>query len=329
MNNREVGSYPMKASRKESSSWIYPNYETKLGRMYCGRAEEVMEKYPLTRRRGKVQLLFTSPPFPLNTKKKYGNLKGEDYIEWFAGFAPIFSDYITVDGSIVIELGNAWEPGRPTMSTLPLETLLAFKERANLYLCQEFIAFNPAKLPSPVQWVNIKRCRVKDAFTKIWWLSKVYNPKADNKRVLTAYSDSMNKLLKRGTYNPGARPSGHNIGVQSFLSNNSGAIPPNVLIPTITDMLPELVEVLRIPNTNNNDPYQLYCRENDIQPHPARMPAKLVEFFVKFLTDPLDLVLDPFAGSNTSGWVAESLDRRWISIEQDPKYAEASRARFC
>ena len=41
--------------------------------------------------------------------------------------------------------------------------------------------------------------------------------------------------------------------------------------------------------------------------HPARMPADLVEFFVKFVTDENDLVFDPFGGSNTTGAVAENL----------------------
>jgi DNA modification methylase len=58
------------------------------------------------------------------------------------------------------------------------------------------------------------------------------------------------------------------------------------------------------------------------------MPEALVRFFVEFLTDPGDLVLDPFAGSNTTGAVAERLGRKWVGIEADPGYAEASRVRF-
>jgi len=214
------------------------------------------------------------------------------------------------------------------MSTLPLEALLAFREKAGLHLCQEFICFNPARLPSPAQWVNVKRVRVKDAFTRVWWMSPNENPKADNKRVLTRYSESMQHLLRRGTYNAGRRPSEHHIGERSFLTDNGGAIPPNVLIPPAELMLPELLEVLSIANTRTNDPYQLYCRKNGIQPHPARMPQRLVEFFVDFLTDPGDRVLDPFAGSNTTGFVAEQRRRKWTAVEANPQYARASAARF-
>lgn len=310
--------------RMKSKSTSSPKvvYRTRVGRLYCGKSEEVLKNRLLSRYKGKVQLVFTSPPFPLNRKKKYGNLSGEAYSEWLAEFASLLTSYLTPDGSIVIELGNAWEEGRPTMSTLPLETLLAFKKAANLYLCQEFICFNPARLPSPVQWVNVERCRVKDSFTRLWWLSQSERPKADNRRVLLEYSDSMKKLLKSGRYNAGRRPSEHHIGDDSFLTNNGGAIPPNVMAEGF------VADLLTIANTKTNDPYQVYCRKTGREPHPARMPLQVPEFFVKFLTDPGDLVLDPFAGSNTTGRAAENLRRRWISIEADRAYAVASKGRF-
>ena len=148
------------------------------------------------------------------------------------------------------------------MSTLPLKALLGFLEAGDLNLCQEFVCFNPARLPTPAQWVNVERIRVKDAFTRVWWMSPGERPKADNRKVLTKYSKSMQDLLRRGTYNSGHRPSGHNIGTKSFLSNNGGAIPPNVLVPAeeVEDL--RLFEVLPIANTRATDDYQEYCRNN-------------------------------------------------------------------
>ena len=58
------------------------------------------------------------------------------------------------------------------------------------------------------------------------------------------------------------------------------------------------------------------------------MPMKLAEFFIQFLTDPGDLILDPFAGSNTTGYIAESLGRRWLSIEAQNEYIQNSKLRF-
>src|SRR3989338_844203 len=187
-------------------------YITKLGKMYQGLAEEVLLSQQLKKYQGKVQLIFTSPPFPLNRKKKYGNIKGDPYINWIANFAPLFRKFLKKNGSIVIEMGNAWEPGEPVMSTLALRSMLEFLDRGNLNLCQQFILYNPARLPTPAQWVTIERVRVKDAFTHFWWMAPSANPKANNRRVLTAYSDSMKRLLSSKKYNAGRRPSEHLIG---------------------------------------------------------------------------------------------------------------------
>ena len=315
------------ATSKTKPGRIKPVFETGFGRMYQGDSQKILGQRPLTQYAGQVQLILTSPPFPLNRKKKYGNLKGDAYLQWLSRMAPLFRKYLTADGSIVLEIGNAWEPGKPTMSTLPIRALLAFLGAADLHLCQEFVCFNPARLPTPAQWVNVERIRVKDAFTRVWWMSPVERPRANNRNVVTGYSKSMLDLLKKGTYNSGKRPSGHHIGTKSFLSNNGGSIPPNVLIPSGVGASPPLFEVLPIANTRANDAYQQYCKNNDIPVHPARMQGKLAEFFIRFLSEKNDLVLDPFAGSNTTGAVAERLKRKWISIELDGDYIRGAEAR--
>jgi site-specific DNA-methyltransferase (cytosine-N4-specific) len=314
-----------------SSSEVSPDevrgYRTDLGEMHLGRAEDVLSQQSETLR-GAVQMVFTSPPFALNRKKRYGNRSGDDYIEWLTSFGPTLTSLLRPDGSIVLELGNAWVHGSPTMSTLSLKALLAFQERSGLHLCQEFICYNPARLPAPAQWVTIERIRVKDAFTRVWWMSPVERPKADNRKIRKEYSKSMKALLQRGTYNAGKRPSQYAIGARSFLTDHGGAIVPNVVVPSPDTDQSELFETLPIPNTGAADPYQVYCRAHSIEMHPARMPEKLVQFFMDFLTDPGDLVLDPFSGSNTTGSVAESMGRRWFSIEANAVYVSASRARF-
>jgi site-specific DNA-methyltransferase (cytosine-N4-specific) len=281
--------------------------------MIRGKAEELLLSGRLESLRGKVQLIFTSPPFPLNRKKKYGNFTGDQYIAWLAQFGPLFRDLLKANGSIVIEVGNAWEPRRPVMSTLALRALLTLKELGGFELCQELICHNPARLPTPAQWVTIERIRLKDSYTRVWWLSKIDRPKANNRHVLRDYSPSMQRLLRTGIYNAGTRPAGHHIGKRSFLTNHGGAIPPNVLT---------------ISNTRSGDVYQEYCRKHGFVAHPARMPNELAEFFIRFLTTPGDWVMDPFAGSNTTGAVAESLKRRWLCIEPDRLYVESSRGRF-
>lgn len=263
--------------------------------------------------RGKVQLAFTSPPFPLNRQKKYGNLHGDEYLDWLGDVAKPLGDLLTPDGSFVVELGNAWEPSEPVMSTLAIKAFLRLLESGGFRLCQQFVVHNPARLPSPAQWVNVERIRVKDAYTTVWWMSRTARPKADNRKVLIEYSSAMKKLLKRRSYNDGPRPSQRHIGKTSFLSDNGGAIPPNVL---------------RMSNTVSTDLYRRYCKTHGLPIHPARMPPGLADFFIRFLTDEGDLVLDPFAGSNTTGASAEALGRLWVAVEPESTYIAGSKGRF-
>ncbi len=288
-------------------------YKTKFGRCINGDISELINDRSFRRYKGKANLIFTSPPFPLNRKKKYGNLNGSDYIDWLTNITTALKDFLAPDGSLVIEIGNSWNEKEPFMSTLPLETLLAVKSKGDYKLCQQFIWYNTAKLPSPVQWVNIERTRVKDSYTTIWWLSKSAQPKANNRNILEEYSSSMKKLLKAKKYNSGFRPSEHKIGKKSFLNDNGGAIPSNVLVTA---------------NTTSNSDYLTNCKKKGITPHPARMPNSIAEFFIRFLTDEKDLVLDPFAGSNTTGAASELLKRRWMSIEIDKDYVKGSKLKF-
>ncbi|MEO3405456.1 site-specific DNA-methyltransferase [Mucilaginibacter sp. CAU 1740] len=288
-------------------------YRTDNGIYYHGSTAELNQADFENLSDQKASLIFTSPPFPLKRKKKYGNLNGVDYLDWLVDVVNHLLQFLKDDGSLVIEVGNAWEPGIPEMSTLPIEALLAIKNKCNLHLCQSFVWYNAAKLPGPAEWVNVKRIRVKESFTHIWWLSKTPFPKADNRKVLQEYSKSMKKLLKDQKYNAGQRPSEHVINETSFLKVHEGSIPSNVLISS---------------NTSSNTDYQIYCKANNIPLHPARMPKEIPEFFIRMLTDEGDMVLDPFGGSNTTGAVAENLNRKWISTELNIEYINGSKGRF-
>ena len=308
-------------------------YTTKYGKFYVGDAVKLSKSYLSRYYAKKFNLIITSPPFPLNNKKRYGNLQGEDYYDWFVELAPIFSRLLADSGSLVIELGNAWEKGRPIQSLLHLECLLGLvkNSHSNLRLIQEFISYNPSRLPSPAQWVTVNRLRTVDSYTHIWWIAKSDFPKADNSKVLRPYSKSMQKLIKTKRFNAGARPSGHKLSPLAFAKDNGGSIAHNLfeMEPINMERDPRLPHnVLSLPNSSSNDYYFKRCKEDNIAPHPARMHKGLVNFFMEFLTDENDLVLDPFAGSNTTGYCAEKLKRRWIAIEVNEEYAYDSIIRF-
>ncbi len=297
----------LKTLLKADKESTIPFYSKNYGSAYLGDSLKILKNI----NNNCINLILTSPPFALTRKKEYGNKNAEEYVEWFLKFAKEFKRILTEDGSLVIDLGGAYLPGYPIRSIYQFELLVRLCKELDFNLAQEFFHYNPAKLPSPAEWVNVRRIRVKDSVNMVWWLSKSEFPKADNRKVLKPYSKSMKSLLKNG-YKAKLRPSGHDIS-ENFTKDNKGAIPPNLL---------------EIANTESNSLYLRQCRKADIKPHPARFPKDFATFFINFLTDENDIVLDPFSGSNTTGYTAEILSRRWVSIEIKEEYLEGSKFRF-
>lgn len=260
---------------------------------------------------GAVDLIMTSPPFGLVRKKDYGNADAHDYLEWFRPFAAAFHKALKPQGSLVIDIGGAWISGQPTRSLYHYELLIMLCKEFGFHLAQEFFWWNPARLPTPAEWVTVRRIRVKDAVNCIWWLSPTPWPKASNRRVLQPYSDSMKTLLAKG-YKPMLRPSGHDIS-DCFGTDNGAAIPPNLI---------------SLAHTESNSAYIRYCRDNGIVPHPARFPTEIPEFFIRMLTEAGDLVVDPFCGSCATGEAAERTRREWICCDLVEEYLKGALGRF-
>lgn len=284
-----------------------PVYETELGALFCADSLEYMRKLPSD----SVDLVVTSPPYALHFKKEYGNANQADYTAWLIPFANEIKRIIKPSGSFVLNLGGAWQPGAPVRSLYHYRTLLALVDDVGFQLAQEFFWYNPAKMPAPAEWVNVRRIRVKDSVEYIFWLVKDPMANADNRKVLQPYSEDMKRLIKRGVKQT-VRPSGHKIN-DSFASDKGGSIPPNLI------------------QCGNNESNSAYIKNSKLlgnKVHPARFPAELPRFFIEFLTQPGNLVLDPFAGSNTTGFIAEQLNRKWIGLEIRSDYAEESRLRF-
>jgi DNA modification methylase len=186
---------------------LNPYYTTKLGSAYLGDSLKLMAQLPDE----SIDLICTSPPFALVRKKEYGNVNAHEYIEWFKAFAREFYRILKPQGSLAIDIGGTWVKGFPVRSTYHFELAIDLcKPKAEgglgFFLAQELFWYNPAKLPTPAEWVTVRRERVKDAVNTVWWLSKDPHPKANNKRVLRPYSEAMKNLLKNG-YDARLRPS--------------------------------------------------------------------------------------------------------------------------
>lgn len=287
-----------------------PAYKTHLGASFCGDSLQLLGSLDDS----SVNLVMTSPPFALLRKKEYGNKDQHEYEDWLCQFARIVKRKLTDDGSFVLDLGGAYERGVPSRSLYNFRVLLRLCDDVGFALAEDFYWYNPSKLPSPIEWVNKRKLRAKDAVNTIWWFGKTEWPKADVSNVLVPYSERMKKLLEDPDvfYQPAKRPSGHDVS-RGFGRDNGGAIPSNLL---------------QIPNSESNGAYLNGCKALGTKGHPARFPAKLPEFFIRFLTEPGDLVVDIFAGSNTTGCVAELEGRKWVSYEADREYVAASIFRF-
>ncbi len=287
-----------------------PAYITTNGAAYCGDSRALLRQLPDS----SVNLVITSPPFALQRQKEYGNKEQHEYIDWLSEFAALVYQKLRDDGSFVLDLGGSYEKGVPVRSLYNFRIPIRFCDEIGFFLAEDFYWFNPSKLPSPIEWVNKRKLRAKDSINTVWWFSKTEWPKADVTKVLAPYSDRMKKLLDDPNkfYQPKLRPSGHDIG-KGFGKDNGGAIPSNLL---------------QIPNSESNGQYLSGCKAVSVKQHPARFPAKLPEFFIRFLTEPDDLVVDIFAGSNTTGQVAEAEGRQWLAFENEIEYLAASAFRF-
>lgn len=285
-------------------------YATQYGEAIVGDSLDVLSEIPPA----SVDLVITSPPFALLRKKEYGNAEQSAYVDWLCRFGPLVHSVLKESGSYVLDLGGAYQRGVPIRSLYNYRVLLRHVDEAGFHLAEEFFWHNPSKLPSPIEWVNKRKLRAKDTVNTVWWLSKTEWPKADVTNVLAPYSDRMKMLLKdpKRFYTPKKRPSGHDISGR-FADANGGAIPPNLL---------------QFANSDSNGAYLRLCKRFGVKPHPARFPKKLPEFFIKFLTEPGDLVLDIFGGSGTTAKAAEELGRRWQTIDIEPEYVRASAFRF-
>jgi DNA modification methylase len=287
-----------------------PSYHTSFGAAYTGDSLDLLKEIP----DNSLNLVITSPPFALLREKEYGNKSQDEYLDWLTQFAKLVFNKLKGDGSFVMDIGGAYQKGMPVRSLYNFKIPVIFCEEVGFYLAEDFYWFNPSKLPSPIEWVNKRKIRAKDSVNNVWWFSKTPFPKADITKVLSPYSERMQKLLEDPAkfYKPKIRPSGHDIG-ESFGNDNGGAIPSNLL---------------QISNSESNGNYQAACKKLDLKAHPARFPAKLPEFFINFLTEPSDIVVDIFAGSNTTGFAAEQLKRKWLSFDNHSEYVAMSVFRF-
>lgn len=259
-----------------------------------------------------VDLLFTSPPFPLLSGKEYGTSSTAAWLEWMLDLAADWKTLLAPTGSIIMHLGECYYRGMPVQSQYIERLCIKLEDELGLYRAGRLYWENPARLPD-LQWAAIHRVRVRSTVDPLLWFSKSPNPKADNRRVLEPYAERTRRQYIDKDFTPVDRPSGLSFGEKSWSKDNGGKIPSSII---------------RCGNASGMDSYSRACRAAGLKIHPARMPQALAEFAIKLTTEKGDLVVDPFFGSGTTGAAAEALGRYWLGLERSLTYLDTSGLRF-
>lgn len=255
---------------------------------------------------GSVQTILSSPPYPLQRPREYGNLPADQWVDWMLRLCEQMIPYLTETGSFMFNLGPVWKPGVPAQSLYQEKFLLRMEESLGVHLLQRLDWSNPVKL-AQIQWNAKHRVRVKPSVEPIFWMSPNPNAYGNNLAVLRPYSKKGLEAIRNPRLAP--RPCGEKFGPTSFV-DRGGSIPPSLITAT--------------PTGKSDAAYRRAMRAAGMVPHPATMPAAVARFGILLASREGDTVLDPFSGSGTVPIEAARLGRNGIGIERARTYLEGS-----
>ena len=286
---------------------VRPRYKTRSGKAYAGDAMELIKHIP----DGSISLIVTSPPYALKNGKKYGNVDSMAYVRWFMPFVDEFYRVLREDGNLVLSIGRDMTIGTLAESPWNFKLFAELRENEKFYLKGEFAWAGPTPSSVPEEWIRVKRVGIKDAVNYVWWFTKNSRFNYGRKNALSPYISKVMRTIERRKY----------AELRSVEYNADG--------PVLRDYrYSVLIKFLTVGDRESDRRYVEACRNHNVKAHPARYPLRLPEFFIKYLTERGDVVLDPFAGSNTTGEAAEGIGRLWIAFEINSEYLDGSMFRF-
>ena len=288
-------------------------FSTQLGVAVLGACDSVFSRID-----SPITLILTSPPYPLNNPRKYGNVSEAQYVDWFCKVIEPVVKNMADGASLCLNISNdIFMPGSPERSMYCERLLLALHDRLGLRLMDRLIWENRSKPPGPIQYASKARTQLNVVYEPIYWLTN--NPRAvksDNRRVLLAHTERHLKLLSQG-------------GEQRRVINSDGAysISPGAYgNPTNGRIARNILNFGH--RCGAQSAYKKAAKAKGLAVHGAPMPLKLAQFLIEFLTQPGDLVVDPFAGSQTTADAAQRLGRRWLTAEIMAEYVLGGASRF-
>ena len=314
----QVGRGVWKLSQVENGLHVIPAnltilaYSTKLGVTLWSNASV------FTSISEPIHLCVTSPPYPLKKARQYGNVAENEWVSFLcASLEPIIKNMVA-GGSIVLNVTNdIFESKSPARSLYLERLILALHDNLGLHLMDRIPWVNDSKPPAPTHWACIKRVQLAVSWEPVlWFTNDPSQVRSDNRRVLLPHTDKHQKLISGGgeqrvaNYGNGA----YRVNVGSFSNQTEGKIPKNRL--------------LLGHSCKDTRSIRREAKQMGLPPHPAMFPTSLPEFFIRFLTEENELVVDPFAGAFKTCIAAERLGRRWIGTERVLEYIEQSKVLF-
>lgn len=288
-------------------------FSTKLGLAIWGDCRKVFSAL-----NEPIHLCLTSPPYCLAQPRAYGNPSQVEYVDFICeAMEPIVRNLVP-GGSICINVSNdIFVAGSPARSLYRERLVLALHDRLGLHKMEELIWLNPSKAPGPIAWASKKRVQLNVGYEPIYWLTN--DPscvRSDNRRVLQPHSEKHLKLIAAGgeTRNATFGDGANKVRAGSFGNATAGKIPRNVIQAG--------------HRCSRQTPARDAARRAGLPVHGAAMPFAVADFLVKFLTEPGNLVVEPFAGYFTTPEAAEENGCRWLATDIHHEYPYAGSFRF-
>ncbi|HEX7121445.1 MAG TPA: DNA methyltransferase, partial [Gemmatimonadaceae bacterium] len=288
-------------------------FSTNLGAAVWGDCVDVFKSFDEP-----IHLVVTSPPYCLAKPRAYGNPSQVEYVDFIVrAMEPVVRNLVP-GGSICLNVSNdIFAPGSPARSMYCERLLLALHERLGLQLMDRLVWDNPSKAPGPVKWASLERVHLNVSWEPIYWLTNdPARVRADNRRVLEPHTEKHLRLIAAGgeqrtvSYADGA----YRLHPGRFGMATDGRIPRNVLTRGH-----RCADTLR---------YRADAAALGLPVHGAVMPISIPDFLIRFLTQPDDMVVDPFGGTVKTGKAAERLGRRWCVTDTVLEYLRGGAERF-
>lgn len=241
-------------------------------------------------------LILTSPPYANARKKQYGGIAPDDYADWLASFHPVFWEALKPEGSLLLNLkGNVVKGVRHRYVWQTIEKLT----RLGWHCMDDYLWHKKTAMPG--YWPT----RLRDAWEYCFHLAKSKRPYMNQEAVKIPIAPSTQARAQRlSQRDHGGQRSASGSGMSRHMAhwqNKTTVLPSNVLHLS--------------PETRN-------------QGHPAVFPVALPRFFIQLLSPVGGWVLDPFAGSGTTGVAALQLGRRVVLVEQLEPYCRIAEQRL-